>query len=203
VTRETQPDDSTADTSTEGTDSDKETETAEEKARQVTKEAGLDFDNLSESYWETGSLSDDQYASLEKAGIPKAVVDQFIAGQEALISATRQTVFNSVGGEPNYVAMTEWAAENLSGDEIAAYNKAVNSGDPASSMMAVKGLKARYDATVGFEPKREVRGETAKTGSTVYRSISEMERDMADPRYKTDPAFRRDVERKLERSDIF
>lgn len=188
--------------SDEGTDDDQETETAEEKARQVTEEAGLNFDELSTAYWENGQLDDAHYEKLEKAGIPKAIVDQFIAGQEALLETTRNNVFNSVGGEDNYNSMTEWASDNLSKDEIRAYNAAVNGGDIASAMMAVKGLKARYDAEQGFEPARQVRGETAKAGSTVYRSLAELQEDMKNPKYQTDPAFRRDVERKLGRSDI-
>lgn len=191
------------DVSTEGTDDSEETQTPEEKARQVTKEAGLDFDELSNSYWENGSLTDKQYETLEKAGIPKALVDQYIAGQEAIINATRTQVFNTVGGEENYNSMTSWAADNLSEDEIRAYNDAVNGGNTAAAMMAVKGLKARYDAEVGFEPAREVRGSTAKAGSSTYRSVAELEADMQNPKYWNDDAFRKDVERKLARSDIF
>lgn len=197
------PSDEADASTTEGTDKTQETETPEEKARQVTEKAGLNFDELSASYWENGQLSDKQYETLEKSGIPKALVDQFIAGQEALIETTRQSVFSSVGGEDNYNSMTAWAADNFSEDEINAYNAAVNGGNTASAMMAVKGLKARYDAVVGFEPSREVRGQAAKTGGTVYRSIAELEKDMSDPRYKQDAAFRKDVEQKLSRSDIF
>jgi hypothetical protein len=188
--------------SAEGTDDSEETETPEEKARQVTKEAGLDFDELSNSYWENGSLTEQQYAKLEQAGIPKALVDQYIAGQEAIIEATRSQVFSSVGGEEVYNEMTSWAADNLSEDEIKAYNAAVNGGNSASAMMAVKGLKARFDAQVGFEPSRRVRGETAKAGAATYRSVAELEADMANPKYWNDPAFRKDVERKLSRSNI-
>jgi len=191
------------DTSTDGTDETEETETPEEKARQVTKEAGLDFDELSRSYWENGQLDDKHYEKLDKAGIPKAIVDQYIAGQEALLNATRQSVFGSVGGEDNYNTMTAWATENFSKEEIEAYNKAVNSGDVASAMMAVKGLKGRYDAVEGFEPARQVKGSAGKPTTQTYRSVAELEKDMGDPRYKSDPAFRKDVERKLSRSDIF
>ncbi len=176
--------------------------TAEEQARKVTKDAGVDFDALSNHYWEKGALSEDQYATLEKAGIPKALVDQYINGQEAILTATRNTVFSAVGGEDRYNSMTDWATEVLSKDEISAYNKAVNSGDMNSAMMAVKGLKARYDADVGFEPQRQVKGEARKAGSSVYRSVAELQKDIADPRYQKDNAFRRDVERKLARSDI-
>jgi hypothetical protein len=188
----------------DGADQTEETEeTAEETARKATEAAGLDFDELSAAYWANGQLDDKHYDLLEKSGIPKGIVDQFIAGQEALIDATRQTVFASVGGEQNYNSMTEWASDNFSADEIRAYNAAVNGNDRTAAMMAVQGLKARFEANVGFEPQREVRGERANPTASTYRSVAELQQDMSDPRYKNDPAFRRDVERKLSRSDIF
>ena len=196
-------DETNSETDTEETTEEKTPETTtEDEARQVTKEAGLDFDELSNSYWEKGELDAAHYAKLEKAGIPKEIVDQYIAGQEALVSTTRNTVFNAVGGEERYNDMTSWAADNLSEAEVNAYNRAVNSGDISASMMAVKGLKARFDADAGFEPTRQVRGETAKAGATTYRSIAELEKDMSDKRYWNDSAFRKDVERKLARSNI-
>lgn len=171
-------------------------------AKEAVKNAGLNFDDLSSKYWETGALEDADYAALEKSGIPRDLVDQFIAGQEAVLESTRQSVFNTVGGEDVYNDMTNWAAENLDRAEIAAYNRAVNSMDKAAAMMAVRGLKAQYDASVGVEPSRTVRGETARAGAQAYRSIAEMEADMRNPKYKTDPAFRKDVERKLANSNI-
>lgn len=175
----------------------------EDAAREASEKAGLDFDNLSAKYWEQGDLDEADYKALEKAGIPKNIVQSFIKGQEALLDATRQSVFQTVGGEDSYNNMTAWAADNLDAAEINAYNKAVNSGQMDVAMMAVKGLKARFDAENGYEPARTVTASGAKTGAAVYRSIAEMEKDMGDPRYKTDPAFRKDVERKLARSDIF
>lgn len=179
-----------------------DSEASVEAAREATEKAGLNFDELSQKYWENGTLDKTDYEALEKSGIPKNLVDQFIAGQEAILEATRGQVFNAVGGEEAYTEIVEWAAENMDRDEIIAYNRAVDGADRAAAMMAVKGLKARYDAEVGFEPRRSVSGATAKAGAAVYRSIAEMEKDMSDPRYKTDSAFRRDVERKLANSDI-
>lgn len=186
---------------TEDTSDSEETE-PEKAARDAAENAGLNFDDLSSKYWEKGTLDDSDYSALEKSGIPKHIVDQFIAGQEAILNSTRSQVFESVGGEDTYVAMTEWAAENLSEAEIDAYNRAVNSNDLSMVQMAVKGLKAQYAASEGFEPKRSVTGGNAKKGADVYRSIAELEKDMGDSRYRNDPAFRRDVEQKLARSDI-
>lgn len=171
-------------------------------AKKATAKAGLDFDELSHKYWK-GGLDDADYSKLDKSGIPKFVVDQFIAGQEALLKQTTDMVFNSVGGKDNYSTITQWASDNLDKPEIDAFNRAVNSGDSNVVVMAVKGLKARYDTEVGFEPQRQVKGSTTKAGLESYRSIAELQRDMGDARYKSDPAFRRDVEQKLARSDIF
>lgn len=175
---------------------------AEDAAREATEKAGLDFDTLSQKYFEKGELDSSDYEALEKSGIPKAIVDQFIAGQEALLNTTKQSVFSTVGGEKAYNDMTEWAADNFTREEIAAFNRAVNSGDMNMTMMAVKGLQARYRSEVGFEPSRQVSGENTTATATVYRSLAELQKDMSDPRYQKDPAFRKDVERKLARSDI-
>lgn len=173
-------------------------------ADEAVKKAGLNLDDLSKSYWETGSLTDEQFASLEKAGYPRNLVDQFIAGQEAVLAQRSATVYSSVGGEENYSAMIEWAGDNLKPAEIAAFNKAVNGSDMGQIMFAVRGLKAQYESSVGFEPSATVKGQTApNTSGASYKSLAEMQRDMSDPRYSTDPAFRKVVEDKLSRSDIF
>lgn len=177
---------------------------ARKVADEATKKAGLDLSALSQKYWDKGALDDTDYQALEKAGHPKALVDQFIAGQEAILTQRTQSVYSAVGGEDNYAAMTQWAGENMAPQEIAAFNQAVNGTDMAQIMLAVKGLKAQYDGQVGFEPSNTIKGQTApKTGAIAYASIAEMQRDMSDARYQTDPAFRKQVENKLARSDIF
>lgn len=175
----------------------------EKAAKEATEKAGLDFENLSAKYWEKGELDDADYKALEKSGIPKSMVDQFIAGQEAILESTRQSVFSTVGGEEVYTEMTEWAADNMEEAEIRAYNNAVNGADRNAAMLAVKGLKAQFEASQGYEPTRSIKGATARAGAQSYRSIAEMEKDMGDPRYKVDAAFRKDVERKLANSNIF
>jgi hypothetical protein len=175
---------------------------AEDQARDAVEEAGLNFDELSSKYWDRGGLDDSDYDTLEANGIPRSIVDQFIQGQQAIIESTRQSVLSSVGGEASYNELTSWAKDNLAEDEIDAYNIAVNGGDMRMTMLAVKGLEARYRADNGAEPKRQITGETSRAGSEAYRSLTELQKDMSDPKYKTDPAFRRDVERKLSISDI-
>ena len=81
-----------------------------------------EFDN-------TGELKPESYQALEKAGIPKEYVDQFIAGQLAMRDNLVSDVKNVAGGEDTYAEMMQWASDNLSENEKSAYNNAVNSTD--------------------------------------------------------------------------
>lgn len=183
-------------------DTKKKNENVKDQAKEVVEKAGLDFDSLSEKYWENGSLDDSDYETLDKAGIPKELVDQFIAGQEAILSTTRETVFKEVGGEDNYSSMIEWARDNYKPGEIKAYDNAISGSDQAAARLAVLGLKARYEAAVGFEPTRAVSGDTSRSGGERYESIAQLQEDMRNPLYAKDSAFRKKVEQRLARSDI-
>lgn len=174
-----------------------------EEAKEAVENAGLDFDKLSAEYWEKGELSAERYAELEKAGIPRSMVDQFAAGQQALIQLERQEAFSAVGGEDNYTNMIQWASENFTDKEIETYDNAVNGSDKAARMMAIQGLKARFEAKVGFEPKRTAGANGSRPTLDVYESVAQVQADMRDPRYSKDPAFIAKVEAKLARSDIF
>jgi hypothetical protein len=174
-----------------------------EEAKEAVENAGLDFDELSAKYWEKGALEDSDYEALEKAGIPRHIADQFAAGQQALIHIERQEAFSVVGGEENYTSMVQWAAENFSDKEIETYDKAVNGNDKAARMMAIEGLKARFEAKVGFEPKRTAGANGSRPTLDTYESVAQLQADMRDPRYGKDPAFIAKVEAKLARSDIF
>ena len=177
-------------------------EATQEAAEELVSDAGLNFDALSSEYWENGGLSDASYEQLEAAGIPRELVDQYAQGQEAVVAAAQQQVYSSVGGEEAYQEMIGWAADNMQEGEIDAFNAAVNSGDMNQTMMAIEGLKARYSANGSQEPERSIGGQPVSGGS-AYRSTGELMRDMNDPRYTKDAAFRTDVEQKLARSKIF
>lgn len=145
-----------------------------------------------------GKLSDKSYGELEKLGYPKEFVDTYIAGQVAMAERAQQEVFSSVGGSDTYREMTEWAASNLSEDEVRAYNAAVESGDRAQVMFAVKGLQARFR---GSQEPRTVSGSGAKV-ARGFRSSAEIVEAMRDPRYQKDPAYREDVAKKLANSSF-
>ena len=76
-----------------------------EIAEDAVENAGLDFDTLAQEYAEKGQLGDESYKALEQSGIPKAYVDQFIAGQKAIGEQQTNNVKTMVGGEDAYNEM--------------------------------------------------------------------------------------------------
>lgn len=162
----------------------------------------LNFESYSTEFNESGELSEDSYTQLADAGIPKDVVDAYIEGRTAVTSNVQQSVYSEVGGEARYQEMMTWASENLTPSEVQMFDTSVNSNDMDQTMYAVKGLHARYAAEHGVEPSL-VQAENTPMTTGIYQSAAEVKKDMSDPRYSNDPAFRRKVEQRLARSDVF
>lgn len=189
----------------EGTNTDGEQNNAggegDESAREAVEGAGLDFDALSQEYEANGSLSDDAYAKLAKAGIPKDLVDNYINGVQAQTSIYESAVQGYAGGEEAYEGLLKWGEANLSDDEIDAFDAAVNSGNKGTAKVAVEGLKARMMLAQGVAPTRQLDGKGNSSGD-IYESQAQIEADMNDPRYESDPAFRAKVYAKMDRSGL-
>lgn len=164
--------------------------------------AGLDMAALNAEFATAGTLSDVSMAKLAAAGFDKATVDNYVAGQQALMTAHQADVMTATpGGADRYPAMVEWAKANLSAPQIDAYNAAVSSGNKDTAKLAVAGLGAQFTASVGSEPTL-ASGRVTPASSDVFESLQQMKVSMSDPRYKNDPAFRPSVAAKLGRSSI-
>ena len=107
---------------------------------------------------------------------------------------------NSVGGEQQYNEMLGWAGQNLTDQEIESYDAIMDQGDPAAAYWAVQALSYRYRDANGVEGDL-VQGKPPGAGDT-FRSQAELVQAMSDPRYDRDPAYRRDLMRRLENSDV-
>ena len=172
-----------------------------EIANKAAESAGLNMQDLQSEFDNSGELKPESYQALEKAGIPKEYVDQFIAGQLAMRENLVSDVKGVAGGEDSYAEMMQWASDNLSETEKAAYNNAVNSTDVESIKLAVTGLKARYDSANGIEPTL-AKGKASPSTEGGYRSWAEVTEAMADPRYQKDIAYQDDVKRKIQNSNL-
>ena len=80
------------------------------------------------------------------------------------------------------------------------YDAALEGGDLNTINFALQALYYRYTDAVGSEGEM-IQGK-ASTAVDGFRSQQEVVRAMADPRYENDPAYRKDVYDKLERSNI-
>ena len=172
-----------------------------EIAEKAVESAGLNMDNLATEYNEKGELDTKSYEALEKAGIPKDYVNQFIEGQKAIADQQATSIKDMVGGADAYTEMSNWAAENMSEQEKTAYNTAVNSKDIETAKLAVVGLKAKFESANGNEPSL-VEGKGTITGQDGYKSWAEVTAAMGDDRYSKDPAYQAMVQEKLAKSDL-
>jgi len=162
---------------------------------------GLDFNAFSAEYESNGGLSEASYQKLAEAGIPKEVVDSYIAGQEAQANLMVTEVHQAVGGYDSYAQMIQWAAQNLSHSEIDAYNAVASTGDINVAKLAAEGLYRRYTEAVGTN-RPMINGSTSPVSTDVFQSTFQVTEAMRDPRYRNDPAYRRSVAEKIARSSI-
>jgi hypothetical protein len=178
-------------------------ETPEEAAaKAAAASAGLDMGTLESEYAEKGALSPDSIAKLEKAGIPKAMVDSYIAGQEALQQAFLSKGHTVAGGKESFDQMTAWAAKAYSLAEIEVFNASTTAGSEAEMTQAIAGLKSRFESAYGKQPGL-LGGNPAGVSGNGYASRAEMVAEMRDPRYEKDSAYRAKVSTKIAATTAF
>ena len=178
--------------------------TEEEAPEEVEVTETVNYMNeLSREYEEKGELSEEAIERLSSLD-PKDLIKSYLAYQQQATQAQLQqsevnAIMDSVGGADAYGEITSWAASNLPAEEVAQFNAVTNSGNAAAIRFAVEALNNRYRQAEGYEAPL-VTGRKAAPKAKGYRSQAELARDIADPRYSSDPAFRMDVEEKLARS---
>lgn len=170
---------------------------------------GLDPERFTVEIQQNGSLSEESYAELEAKGFPRQMVDQYLAGAglmseyaEVLTEQQLADIYTVTGGEDNFRAMQDWAAVNVDEKSLATYNEMVNSGNPAQAKAAVTWIKSMYTDANGQEPS--LRTGTAGPGPSAepFGSTAQLKAAMSDARYRSDPAYRAEVIKRLSVSNI-
>ena len=162
---------------------------------------------LNEEFEKNGQLSEEAIDKLSSMDTKDLIANymqyQAKASEQARAGLQNQqaidAIKNSVGGDEAYGEMINWAAENLPPEEINDYNSITNSGNATAIKFAVESLANRYRNSEGYEAPL-VTGRKADSSVRPYRSQAELARDISNPLYSTDPAFRQDVEDRLARS---
>ena len=176
----------------------------------VLEEVGIDPQEISNRFTESGEINEDDYSKLKEAGFSKQVIDTYLDGVrnatgasgEDIATAQIQGIKDSVGGDDNYGKMVSWAIENLPAEEVKEFNTLTETANATAIKFAVQGLYSQYNNAMGVEPNL-VSGKASSSGPTPYRSTAEVVTAMSDPRYGKDVTYTEDVQRRLGGSDVF
>jgi hypothetical protein len=181
--------------------SETEAENQEEQTEENVSEAYQTIAEASKEFFENdGTLSEETYNALEKAGLPRDLVDSYAAGQQALLQSEEAQIQSVANGQ--YDAMAEWANENLPQEEIDAFDEAVTGGTVQQAKLAVQGLYARYQNATGSTPKL-TQGSVSGVSTMPFKSMQELARAQSDPRYRSgDKAYHEEIDRRLAVSNI-
>ena len=156
-----------------------------------------------------GTLSEEMYEELGKAGLAKELVDSYLDGvrnrtgvpptASQLTEANINEIKNIANGNDGYESLMEWAGKNLNKEDIQNYDDVLATGNLSAIKFAVKALMGQYEDANGRDSKI-ITGKESPQDS--YRSMAEGVRDMNKPEYQNDEAFRDDVLRKLSASNL-
>ena len=187
-----------------------------EQISNLFKENNIDPFKMNEHFVENnGTLSDEMYETLNNAGLNRTMVDNYLEGVRQKVGieqvepaeaapilndAEVAEVHNIAGGKNGYEKLMEWAGENLSDEVCKNFDEVIETGNKAAVTFAVKALMGQYEDSVGRESNL-IQGKPSKP-TEVYRSMAEVVRDMGNPLYDKDEAYRDDVRRKLEISNL-
>jgi hypothetical protein len=160
----------------------------------IVQRAGLNPDDLRQQLMTNGSLTEEAIASLEKQGLRRELIDLYVDNWNYRVDAQRTAALDYAGGENEWQDLAAWAAQNLPESEVGRYNELLASPE---WKVAIDALKVRRGSQ-NFEPNLVGGSETVSGTSFGYRSKSEMKADMSNPKYASDPSFRKQVMQKIQ-----
>lgn len=159
-----------------------------------------------EEFATTGTLTaESKKAAAEAFGVSEAMVDQYMAGYQATEAQEGAQLLATAGvSQEDFNGFKEWAEANQTPAQRVAFNEGLEK-DPSKTLQdAITAWKESGSAPGPRDITRSEAQERGATGKDVtgYGSPAEMTRDMADPKYRSDPAFRAQVEKKVAASDF-
>lgn len=184
----------------------------EESEDEYEEQEGEETDSdLFDRLWE-GELNDefsddllDELSSADPTDLAQMHLDyrrQMEANaSEPMTEETATQLKGMVGGDQEYTNLLGWAKDNFTDQEIDMYDAIMDSGNTEAAFFAVQALALRYQDSMGTEGEL-IQGRAATDSADGFRSQAELVNAMNDPRYERDAAYRNDIMRKLELSDI-
>jgi len=153
--------------------------------------------------YQQNNLTEDDYNKLSEKGFSKNFVDRYMKGMQSEVTEYQEKLYEVTDGAEGYNEMAEWAKANLDQAEKKAFNNILNSGDLHSTRFAIEALYNRYKNVNPNEPNLLKGNKPSSSSSDMFESRQQLMDAISDSRYAKDPAYRKKVEQKLERSNIF
>ena len=178
----------------------KEEKTPDEEAVAKKENLKVLFADFNTEFRSTGQISDTLYDSLEAAGIPSSVVDDYADKMVVEQNSFTQQTYELTGGEENFNKIKSWAEDgNIPASQLAA----MQTMSYDQILLSMSGIKAKYDIANPdtIEKTDRITGKArVQNGGAGYKSQAGYLADVADPRYSKNGEYTRKVNAKFERS---
>ena len=131
------------------------------------------------------------------------------ASEEGLSDAQSAAILNEVGGEKAFDALQAWGRENMSEEERASYNQAVNTGNAEAVSWALKSLQARQGLVQQDTEPQLYGGGTPAQNNSIFQDQQQVldamnkRNDQGQRLYDVDEAYRNKVANMLYSSPEF
>ena len=191
-----------------GGDKEEESDTTEASNEEESETDEPGAQDILERLWDQAkaeSFQEDtmkELAEMDPGKLAQMHLEYRANNMTATISEEQVTQLKDIaGGEKEYQSMMGWAQNTLNENEINMYDAVMDKGDPLACFFAVQAMKYRYDDASGTEG-RMLTGKASTNSGDQFKSQAQVIEAMNDPKYDRDPAYRREVMEKLERSNI-
>ena len=174
----------------------------------VLEEVGIDAQVITNTFKESGNITEDDYQKLGEAGFSKQVIDTYLDGlrgtatpAEDIKESQLNDILSVTGGEEGYSKLRDWTQANMPDETLKAFDKILDTQDPTMIKVAVQGFAAQMREAEGYEPQL-INGRTATSNTNTFKTQAEMTNAMNDPRYLKDEAYTLSVYDRLRDSKV-
>lgn len=177
----------------EATNDNKETNDTPEDSSSADEPSSVlsDLSKYHEEFAKEGKLSDASYSELEKGGLSRTDVDNYIEGQQARQKLYASSVYEAAGGEQAYLELVEWGKEHLSDVGKQDFDTKIRSGNIDMAKLAVETALAQRGT-----PARRVSGAAVSDngGTKAFADKGEWQKAVRDPLYGKNKKYTQSVD---------
>lgn len=169
--------------------------------KQATEAAGIDYDAAANSILETGNISDEDRAKLVATGIPEFVIDDYVRLMATDVNARVEQTIEALGGNDTFVQVFEGLQQKATDEQRDMIDDMIR--DPATFKAGIQLAKDLSGVDVPEPaPNTQITGgrnQAAPTAAEVtgFGSFEEQMAAQRDPKYKSDPAYRGEVMKRI------